>query len=66
MELSPFISTRTWSLVQDRTDRTVKFYTDAYNGNDSDGITVPALSSWQQSKIYRVARGNFESLLGII
>ena len=66
MELSPFISTRTWSLVQDRTDRTVKFYTDAYNGNDSDGITVPALSSWQQSKIYRVARGNFESLIGII
>lgn len=62
--LPPFQTKRDYSLIQDRTDRTLKFYTRGFNGNDSTGIEVPSSTSWRNTKIYRVVKGNIKSLVG--
>ena len=66
MDITPFATTRDYSLIQDRTDRTVKFYTRAFNGDDANGVTVPSGTSWSHTKTYRAVKGNFKGLLGII
>ena len=66
MEISPFITDADWSLIQDRTDRTVKFYTRAFNGDDTNGVAVPSGLSWSHSKTYRATKGNFKALVGIL
>jgi len=52
-------------LIQDRTDRTVKFYTRAFSGNDAAGVLVPAGESWTHDKMYRVHKGNYKLAFGI-
>ncbi|GAI93699.1 unnamed protein product, partial [marine sediment metagenome] len=64
MLLTPFQTKRDYSLIQDRTDRTLKFYTRGFNGNDSTGITVPVGTTWRHTKIYRAVKGNMKSLVG--
>jgi hypothetical protein len=54
-----------WSLLQDRTDRTLKFYTRAFNCNDTTGVTIPTGTSWSHSKVFRVIKGNNKALVGI-
>lgn len=54
-----------FSLIQDRTDRTIKWYTRSFSGNESTGVTVPAGLTWTTSKVYRVAKGNFKNLTGL-
>tara|TARA_R110000850_G_scaffold25233_2_gene72974 strand:- start:559 stop:3123 length:2565 start_codon:yes stop_codon:yes gene_type:complete len=64
MLLTPFQTKRDYSLVQDRTDRTLKFYTRGFNGNDSTGIEVPSGTTWRHTKLYRAVKGNIKSLVG--
>ena len=60
----PFTVGNNYCLMQDRTDRTLKWYTRSFSGNETDGVTVPAGLQWNTSKIYRVVRGNAKTLLG--
>ena len=53
------------SLVQDRTDRTIKFYTRAFNCDDTTGVTVPLGTTWTHSKVFRAIKGNTKALVGI-
>ena len=52
------------TLVQDRTDRTIKGYTLAFAGNPSTGLDVPAGLSWEHSKVYRIGY-SAKSLVGL-
>lgn len=61
----PYVQGYPWSLIQDRTDRTVKFYTRAFSGNDTTGILVPSGTTWSGAKVYRCAKGNYKSLFGV-
>lgn len=54
-----------WALLQDRTDRTLKFYTRAFNCDDTNGVTVPSGTSWTHSKVFRAIKGNTKALVGL-
>lgn len=64
MTIYPYSQGNDWSLIQDRTDRTVKFYTRAFNGDPTNGVLVPSGTSWGESKNYKIAKGNFKNLFG--
>ena len=52
---TPEFSTDSYqTLVQDRTDRTIKGYTLAFPGVPSTGLTVPSGLVWEHSKVYRI------------
>lgn len=53
-----------YCLMQDRTDRTLKWYTRSFSGDETNGVQVPSGLSWSSSKVYRVLRGNLKSLVG--
>lgn len=54
-----------FSLIQDRTDRTIKFYTRSFSGDETNGVTVPSGLTWVTSKVYRVLKGNLKTLTGL-
>ena len=54
-----------WALLQDRTDRTLKFYTRAFNCDDTNGVTVPSGTSWTHGKVFRALKGNTKALVGL-
>jgi hypothetical protein len=65
MKVSPYVQGSTWSLAQDRPDRTMKFYTEAFSGDKSNGVTVPAGKVWTHAKLYRVHPGNHMTEVGL-
>jgi hypothetical protein len=66
LTISPYNQGDFYSLIQDRTDRTIKFYTKSFSGSTSSGILVPSGTSWTTCKHYQVAQSNLKGLAGII
>jgi hypothetical protein len=53
------------SLIQDRADRTVKFYTRAYDADPTNGYLATAGATSEHTKLYRVVKGSLKSALGV-
>jgi hypothetical protein len=64
MTVYPFSQGNNKALIQDRTDRTIKYYTKAFDGNAANGVLVPSGTSYSDRKTYRPNKGNFKNLLG--
>lgn len=64
MTVYPYSQGNFRCLVQDRTDRTIKFYTKAFDGDATNGVLVPSGTSWGEVKTYRPGAANIKNLLG--
>lgn len=64
MTVYPFSQGNYKALIQDRTDRTIKYYTKAFDGDATNGVLVPSGTSYSDRKTYRPGQGNFKNLVG--
>jgi hypothetical protein len=62
---APYEVGEPWCLIQDRTDRTVKFYTRAFSGDpNGDGCEMEVGDEWTHAKNYKISKSNSKASLG--